>query len=94
MKKNPLGLIVIIAALVGLFALNPDKEDFSTYLQRKTEKSIGGAFGRLAGGVASLAGNAYQRDNWLFMSLFYMDVNGKKTSKHLGIAKMFIDFSK
>lgn len=63
MKKNPLGLVVFIALLAGLFFLNPDKDDFSAFLQKKTEKSIGGAFGRLAGGVASLAGSAYQRDN-------------------------------
>lgn len=94
MKKNPAGIIIFLIIVIALIALNPTKDDFGKYLQKKTEKNVGGAFGKLAGGVASLVSNAYERDNLFLFSLYYTKSGSKKSDMHIGLLKSFIPVSK
>ncbi|GAB1431455.1 hypothetical protein MASR2M29_00800 [Spirochaetota bacterium] len=94
MKSKAFSIAILLVILAALYATNPSQDDFSKYLKQSTEKNTGGAIGKLAGGVASLAASAYHRDNYYLFSLYYIKAGDKKAGLHLGVLKSFVKLDK
>jgi hypothetical protein len=99
-NKNSLGSIVIVALVLVLLAvLNPNTADFKAHLAAQASgqaagKDAGGLVGALskgaaavAGGVASLAGSAFERKDYVLFSTY---ARGKSGPLYLGVAKLFL----
>lgn len=88
-------ILVVLAVLAALVLLNPTKDDFNTFRERRANDAVGSGLGSLAklivGGLSEML---YERDNYLLFSVFYVPVDERKTDRYLGVAKMFIHLDK
>jgi hypothetical protein len=100
-RKRGIGSVIVLIALLGLlFALNPDMDDFASYYQKRvaasTAKSTGGgtigkALSSAAGGLASFsAKNLFERQNLFLASTYTLSSRNTAQEQYLGIAKIFI----
>jgi hypothetical protein len=99
--KSPLAtIIIIILALVLLYALNPTTADFQAWRSGQAERSAGGSqtsgllgvmkkgVGAIAGAMTGFVSAGYKRSDYLLFSSY--SFGGKKGNLYLGIARLFI----
>lgn len=99
-RKSPLApLIIVVLILVVLAVLNPDRDAFSAYYQKRTKTAVSekvgaGALGQLlssaAGGLASFSADQFKRKNLYVASTYTMTLGGEVREQYLGLAGFFI----
>jgi hypothetical protein len=99
-KSRLISVLAVLVIVLGLLlVLNPGVQEFKGVLSSQAaggaktklgENSIGGIASTIAGGVGSLAANAYERSDCLFFSLYTFKVGGKAESRYLGFMKIFM----
>jgi hypothetical protein len=100
-KKRGLAsaLAVLVLVFVLCFILNPGSENFKAFLSSRASSETRSTLGKnpvsdfasgLAGGLGSIAANAYARRDFLFFSLYEFKAGGKTESSYLGFLTTFM----
>jgi hypothetical protein len=97
-SKSPLAtLIIVVLALLLLYALNPTTEDFQAWRSGKAERAVEGqstsglvgalksGAGKIAGAMTGIVAGGYKRTDYLLCSSYSLG-----SDRYLGIARLFI----
>ena len=101
-------LLILVLIAVLLAAFNPNMDDFRQHVRTHSERIVqqeagDTALGQLLSGAAAALAGRYvdrvtERDNYLVLSIYTMDLDGPEESgnewRFLGIAKQFIELER